>query len=205
MKIFFTTALIVSAVTLSWQLRAQAHVHGQAKLLIAQEGNVLHLELSIPVADALGFEHTAQTTAEKKVLKDLAMRLERNANIVEIDGQCALQNVSHSLAAEVNDSHVDHGDSHHHEHEADKHGHDERHHHAQENEDHHIHESHGHRDVNAHYQFHCDDEVSAIRAVLFESMPSLNVIQAQWVTDKAQGARDLRPAVTGWPRIMASF
>lgn len=143
---------------------AQQHIHGQGQLLISQDEKQWHVQLSLPVADALGFEHEPETEEQQSALNLLARRLEQNAEIVELNGQCALTKAEHSLAKQPENKHHD------------THGHDEKQ---------------QHQDIEVEYQFNCKAAVTRVTLRLFDVMPSVTVIQTQWVSDGGQGLADL--------------
>lgn len=49
--------------------QAGAHEHGRGTLNIAVEGNKVTMELEVPGADIVGFEHVAKTIREKQVVE----------------------------------------------------------------------------------------------------------------------------------------
>tara|TARA_B100001063_G_C16652434_1_gene496689 strand:+ start:299 stop:910 length:612 start_codon:yes stop_codon:yes gene_type:complete len=176
--------------SLGFAVNAQQHVHGQGELLVSQEGNMLHLQLVLPAADALGFEHEPETAEQLNSQNLLAERFTLNTNVIDVEGKCELVSVEHTLEA------------HDHNHEGGhKSGHEESHEDAHESEhashkehdeyaghdDHEEHDEENHQNIEVEYQFHCDDAVSGITVALFESMPSLSAIQAQWITERGQG------------------
>ena len=59
------TALAVFLAT-SLQASERAHEHGVVQLSIAIEGNEVEIELVVPGADAVGFEHAAGTERCKR-------------------------------------------------------------------------------------------------------------------------------------------
>jgi len=118
--------------SLGFTVNAQQHVHGQGELLVSQEGNMLHLQLVLPAADALGFEHEPETTEQLNSQNLLAERFTLNTNVIDVEGKCELVNVEHTL-----ETHDDHHES----------GHDEAHNEAHEGE----HASHKEHDVLGEY------------------------------------------------------
>jgi len=160
--------------SLGFAVQAQQHVHGQGELYIALEGKTVHVHLVVAAADVLGFEHEPETSAQKARLHQLANKLETNADVVELDGRCALVSVEHSL--EMHEKPL--GDTHH----APKH---------EEHEEFGHHDEQGHQDIEVEYQFSCEGKVSGISVALFDSMPSLSAIQAQWITESGQGLSEL--------------
>lgn len=54
-----------------------AHVHGEADLIIAVDGNQLQLELTSPLDSLLGFEHASRTEKQRKAAQALRERFAR--------------------------------------------------------------------------------------------------------------------------------
>lgn len=183
-KPYIVLALLLFS-SLGLMVKAQQHVHGQGELLISQEGSTLHLQLVLPAADALGFEHEPETTEQIDSRNLLAERFELNLNVIEVEGQCELLSVAHTLEA--------HADSH------DVHKLHDDHHEDAHKEEHEEHEEESHQNIEVEYQFECEKAVTRIAVALFESMPSLSAIKAQWITENDQGLTELsasRPALT---------
>ncbi|WOI37790.1 DUF2796 domain-containing protein [Alteromonas sp. CI.11.F.A3] len=178
--------------SLGFTVNAQQHVHGQGELLVSQEGNMLHLQLVLPAADALGFEHEPETTEQLNSRSFLAERLASNTNVIDVEGQCELVNVEHTLEThdDHHEMHKQHDEGHDEDHESEHASHKEHYVHD-EHAGHEEHEEENHQNIEVEYQFHCDDAVSGITVALFESMPSLSAIQAQWITERGQGLSEL--------------
>ena len=68
---------ITLSVFLAASLKAseRAHEHGVGHLSVAIEGNEVEIELVVPGADAVGFEHAARTEIEKKAVLAAADKL----------------------------------------------------------------------------------------------------------------------------------
>lgn len=79
-----------------------AHRHGHGSVNIAIEGNVLWLELEVPGADIVGFEHPAATAEEKKAVAEALAALKQPAALFSIpDGAgCQPSETKASLEAE---------------------------------------------------------------------------------------------------------
>lgn len=167
--------------SVGFAVNAQQHVHGQGELLVSQEGSMLHLQLVLPAADALGFEHEPETTEQLNNQNLLAERFTLNTNVIDVEGKCELVGVEHTLEAQEDYHESGHEEAHNEAHESE---HDE-------HEGHDEHEKENHQNIEVEYQFHCDDAVSGITVTLFESMPSLSAIQAQWITERGQGLSEL--------------
>ena len=110
-----------------------AHVHGHGRLNIALEGKKLSMELEVPGADIVGFEHEPSTPEQKAAMAEAKAKL---ANALALFGPapqagCALDQVKVSTEAEHEDEH-----EHEHEHEHEEHGtaggHEEGEHHHSE-------------------------------------------------------------------------
>lgn len=180
--------------SVGFAVNAQQHVHGQGELLVSQEGSMLHLQLVLPAADVLGFEHEPETTEQLNSQNLLSERFTLNTNVIDVEGKCELVGVEHTLEAHEDHHKSDHEDAH----DAHSGDHDEAHksEHAlhkehDEHEGHDEHEEENHQNIEVEYQFRCDDAVSGIAVTLFESMPSLSAIQAQWITERGQGLSEL--------------
>jgi hypothetical protein len=64
----FLLAAISTAVAGTEERHLGPHVHGQATVNVAVEGNALEVELSLPGHDAIGFEHPPGNASEKATL-----------------------------------------------------------------------------------------------------------------------------------------
>lgn len=157
--------------------QAQQHVHGQGNLFIAQQGSQLSVQLELAAADALGFEHTAETAQQIAQQRELAKRLQANDAVIEFNEQCELLSVVHSLDEDGNTSHEPTDPLLHESHHEDEHE-----------------EEGSHKNIDVMYQFQCEVGVNKVSIALFSSMPSLTSLQAQWVTENGQGAAQLSAA-----------
>jgi hypothetical protein len=110
----FTQGLVLALLfSIGFSAHAQEHVHGQGELLIAQEGSSLQMQFIIPAADALGFEHQATNSSQKKVINVLAQQLKNANKAIDIPRQCILKNTENSLTGyQVDEDHDDKHDHH---------------------------------------------------------------------------------------------
>lgn len=78
---------------------SSAHVHGEAKLDIAVDGNTLTIHLATPLDGLLGFEHAARTTAEKQAVQKLQTTLAQPAQLFGIAAEagCTAQTPQQAL------------------------------------------------------------------------------------------------------------
>ncbi len=157
-----------------------AHEHGVGQLSLAVEGNVVEIEITAPGADIVGFEHAAETEADRATLAAAAARLKDGASLFRFppNAGCRLEDAEvHS--ALLDDTH-DHEKGHDHE---KKHDHDKGH----------AHEAEGHAEFRAHYHFRCADPaaLSHIDLGYFAAFPAARELEARTITAKGQGAAEL--------------
>ncbi len=146
-----------------------AHVHGTGQLNLAVEGKLLHLEMTIPGHDIVGFESISSPEREQQV--DQAIDRLKQASMWKIPAaaQCTLLSSKANHTAEA--------------HHDDDHGH----HH-----DHHYHDSHHdegkHLDFTVSQVFECNDPkaLTQIEAQLFERFANSESLKVQALTDKGQ-------------------
>src|SRR6516162_4732569 len=89
-----------------------AHVHGHGRLNIAIEGKKLSMELEVPGADIVGFEHEPSTAEQRAALAEAKARL-ANASMLfapEPKAGCTLEQAKVSVEAGHEHEHHDHGD-----------------------------------------------------------------------------------------------
>ncbi|MEM5499375.1 DUF2796 domain-containing protein [Paraglaciecola mesophila] len=196
------------------QAVAQAHQHGQGQLFISQEENEWHMQFILPAADVLGFEHAPEDAQQKKALQSLIKRLNQNEGVVDLSGRCSLREVTHSLRElSLFEDHENGGNDDHHgeepqgggshdsdRHEDDHHNDHNAHHALTVHEEHNASENHHddnhddeHKDVEVEYHFACDASNKKLSVTLFQWLPSLSRIHAQWITDTGQGTAILTP------------
>jgi hypothetical protein len=86
------------------------HEHGTGRLNIAIEGKRVSMELEVPAADIVGFEHEAKTAAQKAAVKKGKTTLEGALNVFKLpaEAKCKLAKAKVALHAENEHGH-DHG------------------------------------------------------------------------------------------------
>ena len=192
-------ALLIAATPLAAQDARQldAHVHGTGTLQIAIEGTDVAIEITVPGADIVGFEHAPGSDADHAAI-DAALAQFADAFALftlEGDAGCtSLTKVNHTHGYGIGDdhdhaaeahAHDDHGhDDHDHEHDHaaeaghDDHGHDDHDHAADAAHDDHghdhadAHEGHDHAEGDGHAEFHAVYDLTctnpaAITAIAF--------------------------------------
>ena len=154
---------------------AGPHVHGQGNLDLAMAGGTLLVELSLPAADVVGFEHAPRDDDQKALVKDALARLGKGTNVLEPAPAAACKVTRESVHSGLSDSET------------------EEHDHGEESPDHdadhdHDHDHGGHADFEARYRWHCDhpEKLEWIDVPLLEFLNGVT-LKVQLVTD--QGAR----------------
>lgn len=153
---------------------AEAHVHGQADLLLVQDGTVLLLEWRSPAVNLLGFEHAPTTPAEQDQLAAVTATLGEAGWLLSAPPVgCTMSAaevtppvfVAAASAAPAEHDH-DHGD-----HPAD------------------------HADFTVRYTFDCPRAVAGadLAVVAFERFPGLTEVNVQWALAGGQGGMTLTP------------
>jgi hypothetical protein len=164
-----------------------AHVHGEARLDVAQEGHALSLQLESPLDNLLGFEHAPKNAAEEDQARRMSARLRaaRDLFVPTPAAECALEKVtleSSALTPELlGETEHEHEDEAAHEHEG-------------EHEDEHEHAA-GHADLDALWQFRCarPEALRSVEIRLFDSFPGLHELEVQAATPKGQRGATLTP------------
>ncbi len=172
---------LISTSTFSADERRQldSHEHGVTIVNIAQENGVLELELEAPAMNVVGFEY-APTNADQKQAVNDALALMKTADkmfALNPEAECSLE----SATAEhiVEDGHDVHGD----EHETDHDDHD----------DEHADKESGHAEFIGQYRYVCQqpDKLAQLKAVLLESFPLTNEVEASYVGPQNQNFKTL--------------
>ncbi len=151
-----------------------AHIHGAAELALVIDNNNVLINLTIPADSLVGFEHQATTEYEIATVKKLQSSLTDIHPIISIaKGSC-----------EVTDTHIDVSTLLPSKHEHHSHDHNS---HSK------LNEPSEHSEVVIDYTLECATLTNASSADLhiFEHYPSIETINAQWVTHNKQGSQKL--------------
>lgn len=75
------------------QRQAGSHVHGDATLLMALDGDVLVIELESPLYNLLGFEHAPKTELQGKTLEraEVTLGMPENLFVLNNEAACAVE------------------------------------------------------------------------------------------------------------------
>lgn len=98
-------AALFASMGLAQERLAEAHVHGASTLQVVISGTEIALSLSIPGADAVGFEHPPADVAQQARLDAALALLSDPLALFGPDGACAVT----ALAIDDHDFEHDHG------------------------------------------------------------------------------------------------
>ncbi|MEM8840197.1 MAG: DUF2796 domain-containing protein [Pseudomonadota bacterium] len=187
-------ALALTAIALVLSTQAQsaetrqlsAHEHGVGALNIAVEGNEILMELEVPGADIVGFEHEAES-AEDRAKIDAAIAILAKPLELFVLPAAAKCTVTGATAALIGDE--DHDDHDHDDHaKDDDHDHDEAHKEGHD-EDHADHADHGeehHTEFHAEYGLNCaaPEAIDKIDFAYFAQFPNARELVVQMISGK---------------------
>lgn len=97
--------LLLAGMSFSDSVSAQVHKHGHGQAFIAQENNQWVIELIMPAADILGFEHAAETKQQKETLSRFQDTVQTPENFVKLPVHCKPVSVNISLPSDENGEH----------------------------------------------------------------------------------------------------
>lgn len=148
-----------------------AHEHGVASLNAALDGQVLELQLQSPAMNLVGFEHAANSAADKAKVAAVRAELEQPVVLFALaSGGCKATQVELQSPLFADQDHAHH---HEHKHEGE------------------------HSDIQAHYRFNCanDNELKQLDlSEVFKRFPATEKIQVQLVGPSGQQGAELTPA-----------
>ena len=181
-------------ITLPAYSSERAHEHGVGSLSIAVEGNEVEIELVVPGADVVGFEHPPSSETERQAVMMGAKTLRDYSGIVILSPKagCRVEGVEISSGLMKNresDHKAEHKDEHKHDHKAehkDEHKHDHKVEHKDEHKE-------VHAEFVAHYHFHCDhpEKLTGAKVGFFKLFSRARELKAKWITPAGQGAAEL--------------
>ena len=198
--IFAASGLIAAAVTAYAGSHAEekagfrqedAHVHGEAVLSVAIDGQQLLIELESPAMNIVGFEHEPNNAQQEQAITTAKASLGEVEQLFVLPAGAGCVLASSEVEWSLEDDHDDHDDEHH-ESEA----HDDEHHESEGHDDAH-HDEHDedetHSSFHAQYAFNCSSPsaLDTIGMGLFEMFPATEEIEAQFVGPDGQGAQTL--------------
>jgi len=155
-----------------------AHEHGVAKLNAVLDGNTLELELDSPAMNLVGFEHAANSDADKAKVAAVRQQLEQPLKLFGLPAAAGCKEDQQELESPL------FGDAPKADDDGDEHEHQHQH-------------QHQHSDIGAHYQLTCanPDKLTQLDlAPLFKAFPATQKINVQLIGPNGQKGVETTPA-----------
>ena len=176
-----------------------AHSHGSGTLDVALNDHTLMVELRVPAAHVVGFEHAPRTPAQHAAIDAAIKAASKTADWLQPEqtAQCTVQDIDVHLGGEHDDDHAHHHDDTHAETHADTHAdaHTNAHtaHHDTHRDAHQADSAAQHSDYEAIYTFECasPDALTTIRFTGFAHLHGIETLAARFITPAGQGAQTL--------------
>ena len=145
------------------------HEHGVGQLNIAVEGKRVLMELEVPGADIVGFEHEASTNEQKAAVSKAKTTLKGALKVFELPAEAKCELAEAKVAVEAE------------EHDHDAGGHENAKHEGKEEEGHHS-------EFHAAYAIDCaaPEKLTGIQFRYFELFAGARKLDINLVTDKGQ-------------------
>jgi len=204
--------IVLVCLFVSFNFAAQAsrekdsHEHGAANVMLAMEGEKLHLNFEVPSESLIGFEHFPKSQDQRQNFNEAIQTLSEPSKLFSIpaNAECLLVgiNVSQSLFSGKGGHDHDEKDEHGHDEkgfwnslfghdEKDEHGHDE------------SEKSEIHSEFSSKYLWNCEhlDEIDSIGTQLMNIFPRIEEIRVNWITKNNQGSIELESKddrIKGW-------
>ena len=160
-------------------ISAEKHVHGEAELFIAFEGNQVLIEFESPADNIIGFEHAPATPLQHQQLATSLELLDEHSSIAAFS-EIACKQISAEVESPFKD-HDEHEKSHDSEHKE------------------HDHEKSEHTEFHTSYTLECNAEIQNLNAITinaFKHFKGINNITVKWVTANGQGSTKVTAAET---------
>ena len=169
---------------------AEAHEHGHGEFRMAIEDDHATIEIEVPAADIVGFEHAPSTAAQRAAMADAAAILSRPDILFAIPegAGCAIGQVEIGFGATG---------GHRHEHGGEEHGdEDEKDHDDHAGDDHAEDEHEGeetHSEVTAHYRLACENPaaIDRIEFGYFDAFPDAEELEVVVLSAAGQSAGEV--------------
>jgi len=145
-----------------------SHSHGHGTLNIAIEGKLVEMELDIPGADIVGFEHRAESAEDKAAIDRAKAKLQNGAALFVLSPEagCEQERTSVRLIAEEDE-------------------HDDKHDHGPGSKETDT-DGDGHAEFRALFRFGCaaPDRIVEIKFPFFHVFPNSQELQVQMITSR---------------------
>lgn len=145
------------------------HVHGESRINLALEGNILEIEFESPAHDIVGFESMPKTAEQRAKVEAAMAALKKGETLFRLspDAGCKLRDAE----VETPLAESDHKDEHKHEEEEE------------------------HSEFHAHYRFHCAQptRLKGVEVLLFDAFPTMREVEVGAILPGGQRATTLKP------------
>ena len=186
----------------------EAHQHGIGEMNIAVVGEAVQIELLIPAANVVGFEHEPRNQNERAQIAAAKKEFSKPATVVTLPvaAKCTVtdsdvdlgpdEEQGHDKHAHSHDNHEKHKKGHgkHDDHDKHAHGHD-KHGHDEHEKGHGKHDEEAHSSLHAEYAFRCKNPKALTEMMfpVFKHLRNAERLDVQLVTDKRQDRVRLTP------------
>lgn len=171
-----STILALATVNASAESKRQmaAHQHGHGTLNLAVEGQTLQMELEVPGADIVGFEHATKSAGDQAKVKAAKKKLSEPLALFALPAAAGCKIASSSVMVE-GEKETKGSD-----HDAHRHSHDEKHREEGDQE--------SHSEFRAEYAFTCSNmnAITDVAFPYFEAFPNSEELAVTIITDKSQ-------------------
>lgn len=143
----------------------EAHVHGSATVLLAQDGNRLTLEFDSPLDNLLGFEHAPRTDKQKQAARALLDIMQKPDTLLKLNAEADCQLTTVKVVAPVLQAAA-----------------------ATATKDEHA-------NLHAEYEYSCTKAAAlkSLHLSLFDAFPAIHKVEAQMAGARGQVAATLTP------------
>ena len=204
--------IVLVCLFVSFNFAAQAsrekdsHEHGAANIMLAMEGEKLHLNFEVPSESLIGFEHFPKSQDQRQNFNEAIQTLSEPSKLFSLpaNAECLLVgiNVSQSLFSGKGGHDHDEKDEHGHDEKGfwdSLFGHDEKDEHGHDKSE----KSEIHSEFNSKYQWNCHhlDDLDSIGTQLMNIFPRIEEIRVSWIAENSQGAIELESKddrIKGW-------
>lgn len=165
------------------------HVHGESKMNLAFEGDIVEIELEAPGFDIVGFESMPKTDDQRAAVKRAMAALGKGETLFRFSAAAGCR----LLEAEIETPLAETGEHAHEKHAEEKHA-EEKHAHEKHGEEKHAEEE-EHSEFHAHYRFRCAQPggLKAVEILLFDSFRAMREIEVSAILPAGQRAKTLTP------------
>ena len=147
----------------------KAHVHGESKIKLAIEGNVVEIEFESPAHDIVGFESMPKTAKQRAAVESAVAALKKGEALFRLTpgAGCKLQEAEVETPLAESD-------------------HKEEQKHSEEEE---------HSEFHAEYRFRCTqpERLKGVDVLLFDSFRTMREIEVSAILPGGQRAASLKP------------